>query len=1674
MNEPRSAPETVGEGGFVFSPRREAAAAGLWDAHADDARVAAQVYYARLGRTTEVPARGRLHHELARICELVLGDLDTAAEQYTHALTALPEHLPSIVGARRVAMVQRRYDDVVKLFERELHLTSDRGTRAALLLAQGRVLEDRLLQPQRARQAYAAAIDLSDPDPGLWHAIAQVDTQTSSWVALDRAYEAAANTLAADPGLRASILCQRARLKELRGNDVDAAAQLYDQAFELDPAAPGVVSALERLFARRGRWRELVTLLEREASLVDDLASRALVLHRCALVWLERLGDRESARGVLERASTLGPQQAVILETLARVYEDGGHWPEFAQTIGVLVDLTDDPQQRLGLLHRLGMVCLDALGDDDSAMEAFEEVLTLDPGHVPALRALAPLYAKAGRHESLVAMHQREAAAARDPRRRATAHARAAEILERTSKIPEAMAEHEHALALAPDLLPSFEALVRLYGRTSRHAETVELYERHLERVDIERRISYLFAIGDLARVALADPEQAEHAYRRILELRPDHLGAIHALGRVGLSAERWRTVIEALELEAHLVRDPGQRADLLHRAGEILDEKLGRREEALSRLKSVLSIDGHHVATLATLGRIYHGERRWPDLADIYERELAVATEATSQVILLHRLAELHARQLGSVDRAIELLRRALTTDSHHAPSVQLLTRILRARGAWRELATLAELERDGFRDPSSRALASFQLGRIHEDHLDDLVAAERCYLQAVELRPGYRAAADALARARTELGHFAELAAELERDAATLADRRLAVATLYRAGEVARDHINDVARARRAFERVLSLEPRHIGALVALEAIYRLQGDREALGLLHATQADTFVEPAAKIMALVERVRVLDMAEPSDDLDANDTAARARVDAWSTVLSLRARDRLALDGLEREALAHGDPAALATIDGMLAEAASDPLLCAAYLTRRGEALEASGGPQALDVYREALVLDPENLGALRGLGRLAELLGDAEAVIEAAMREAAVAKSPAEAADAYVRAGTTRLEQQGDRTAAIAAFDQALAAWPDHVDAATQLSSTMRTTGQLAKLADRLGRAATTARTPDRQRSLWLEVARLQAYDLDNLGGAIASLQRLLDKHPDDVAALVEVARLHLGDRRATEALPLLRRALDLADGPEVVEVHELLAAASVDSGDHAAAFSHYEQALVHGADEADILARVVTLQLDGGLFGAAVDSATRLRSVAKDDVTIAAADVALSRAHVGAKHIEPAIAALADAIAIEGSGGIAHSELSAIATTPEHWQLYLAQLREHLDDSGERRASLVLEIARVTHERLDDVDGARTTLIEGLRTTGSDPALRFELAKFLRVGTRYAEAIDQLQLVLMDDVFRIEAWRALAQNYDELSQPRARAIANSALGVFEVATTAEREDILTYKSRIEAIRPGSLAGDATADLHVARDQQAPSAALLASIVEALAKVRPGDLARWGVTGRDKLVARPDGVRALVDRIAAIFGVDDFDVYSHSVADRGVFVENLSRPAMLVPTWLAEVSVGQQAFAITQAIVNIARGTFTVDLFVPRELELLLVAAARSQVPGFGDKVAATDVLDDHARTISKAVGRKRRRAFEIAAGAYATGRHPDTLTLVHWIRQSARRIALVVADDLPSAVAATARAENVTKTGIAAVRASPVIADLLKLWSSRPAMMLRHSCGMFTPGA
>jgi tetratricopeptide (TPR) repeat protein len=791
--------------------------------------------------------------------------------------------------------------------------------------------------------------------------------------------------------------------------------------------------------------------------------------------------------------------------------------------------------------------------------------------------------------------------------------------------------------------------------------------------------------------------------------------------------------------------------------------------------------------------------------------------------------------------------------------------------------------------------------------------------------------------------------------------------------------------------------------------------------------------------------------------------------IDCYTQVLGNRPRDRIALEGLERLAMTAHDPRILADVEARLAQAAADPELQSAYLTRQAEALETSGQPQALDVYRRAMELDDKNRGALRGLKRLAEVLGNGKAMVEAAEREAALARQPEEAANAWVRAGVVHVDHLDDREAAVGAFEQALALWPDHAEAAERLRELLARRGDYEVLVERLTRAATDAKSDTRQSALWIEVSRLHAGELGNLGAALAALQRLLQSQPENADALFELSELLIGDRRHADALPLLERCIKAAPPVELRRrAHAMAARCYEQVGNAKQAFRNYERALEMGSDDRELLERVVGLQMKEKVYPAAIDTATRLVQIARSDGERVQGLILLADAKAGAGATEDAVELLAEAIAIEGLGGRARTRLARVADSPAAWGRYADALRALLErraGTGLEPAAIYLEIAKVEHERLENVEQALGTLIEGLHACNSDPVLRFELAKRLREIGRNDDAIEQFQYLLMDRVTHAEGWRALAQALGDTGRTRERQMALMAVVVLEGPGAEEAAELRGWQPHTAAIAPRALVPGMLGELFVARERQEPAAGVLAALGEGLGKVRPIDLARWGVTRRD---AMPRGtehpMRPLIDRLCALFGFDDFDVWLHHTPDAGVIVEPTPKPTVLVPAWLGELGLSGQVFVLARAVFNLARGVHPIDAFSPREIEVLLAASGRSVVPAYGEGVAARDILDERQRLILKGLPRRRRDQYKAACALLARSPAQDLGTFVQWAHQTARRVALVVADDLLGSLDALRRTDEIGDGP-----ASPIVADLLKVWVSKPAMDLRRRVGL-----
>lgn len=1641
---------------------RERAASGASPKEA--ATALAEEWKAELEATTDPARRARLAYELGRLFEGPLREPKEARARYAAALELRPDHLPSLRGARRLALATKRWRDALPLFDAEARVTAEPERKAALLLAKGRLLEDALGEPDAARRAYATAAELARGDASVLEALAQRDRATRDWRGLERTLEREANAVGDDPRHRAALIVERARLLEHREQRVDAAIELYETALELDPHASGALDALERLCHQQRRWRELIGALRRRAAQSEDPAERALALYRVGKLQAERLGNREEALAALEAAAKAQPGDPLVLEELAALHERAERWERLVGVLGALAEAADAPGEALALHARIGGLLDARLGRPAQAREAFERALALDPTHPPTLQALARLYTAAEAWDALVAMHLGEAEHARDETRRAAAHARAAEVLERHRGAPEeAIAHHERALSLHPGYAPSFKALTRLYAEAGAHRALVELHERALEQAaEPAAAIAHLFKIGAIYEDALGEHGPAAQTYRRILALDAEHLGALHALQRATERAGRHAELVEALEREAELRTDDAPVVDLLQRAAEVLDARLGDTDGAMRRYRRVLEIDPGYAPALAGLGRLYHRTGRWEDLLELHEQQLEQDPKGPGAPALLHAMGQLCEKRIGDEPRAIECYKRALDVDARHRPSLTALSRRLAARRDFAALVPVLELELEGLSDPRAKARAAYRLGELHEQHLEAPDRAAAAYETALAAVPDFAPARQALARLRGAQGAWRRLVDQLEQEAARSGGAE-AAAQLARAGALWATALDEPRRAVDCFERALALEPRHLASLLALERLYRKLSRRNALAGIYATLARLLTDPAARVAALRELARLT---------EARGERGAALQEIHEAILALAPDDPAALEALERLALERGDRALLARVDERLVRQAGDAKVAAAYQTRLAESLEAADDPGALDAYRAALASDPENVAAARGLARTAARRGDPAARAEAHRREAELAPDPQKAARLLVQAARVAQRDLKDERRALADYERALERWPDDADAAAGLGALLLAAGQAARAADRLARAAGAAASADRVAALWMEVARLRAERLDDVSGALDALARVLEGSPAHVPTLRRMAELHERQGRWSEAAELLAKVVSLGPDAALLRDAHLRLARLWDErlDDPARARVSLQAVLSLEADHPEALSRLARLSARTGDPERAVQTLRRLVDAAPDPARKASALVDLSRLHEEQGDDEAAREAALEALALEGPGGAGATRHRELVAGADDWIAHADALRGWLEGARDplARREARLEIARIQGEALERPERAVEALEAAVREQPTDRELRRILAVELRRAGRTDASAAELRRLLDEHASQAALWRELAATLRAAGDEDGARRALAPLALLGEATADEARELARREPRPGTALSAALDAAVLEAIYPGR-RAAALAALLRHVTPGVGKLYPPDLDGYGLSSRDRIGPRStEPLRQLADRVAAIFGVEDFHLYLHRSRGRGPGLELSDPPAILVPAALGDQTEAHRVFVLARALANLAVGLHAVDKLTPRELEIVLAGISRRVAPGFGAGLTSEEILDDIGKRLYKALPRRARKEVDDLATAYVSGDEVSLADFAEAVATSANRVALLVCDDLGAAVESLQRTErDLSELSGPALLRHPTIARLLRFWIAPDADALRRRC-------
>jgi tetratricopeptide (TPR) repeat protein len=888
-----------------------------------------------------------------------------------------------------------------------------------------------------------------------------------------------------------AYLRRAAEVFDARVGDADRAIEIYLALASDDPAEASYELALERLRLQAGQFAPLVAQLEAAAKLRP--AARAVPLRRAAALAESRLGDLDTAAR-LRRESLTSEQDLPGHEDLARLYRRQGDRTRLSQAYRKIAQLCQSAgEDRSAAVYLCAAGSIDlGLGHVREAEDAFRDAARRAPHDVHARAALATLYRRGSRWRELAEVLEQLTGLAQHEALRAQALRELGRIT--AGKLGDqrgARAYLERALELQPQDAGALHALAELCGDSGDWSQAVALRQRAVDALaGSVRAAAVLLEIGDIEERHRKDDDAARRAYERALDIDESSVEALRALAQLHRKGKRSHDLLSVLRRELDLVEDPQRRLALFLEIARHADSAENDAAASLDGYRAALAIDPANAPALAGLERLARRDGRW----------------------------DLLAQCLRAAPRTLR--------------NARALAEALEKSAAWAELADVRKSELELTEEPREAVRVAQGLAQLYEEKLKDVDGAARYYRRAAELDGQDSRPLHALARMFEQHGRWAELTDVLERELALLPaegkrDEKLTL--LQRIGELRRDKLDRWAEAGHAYEGVLELDERHLGALTALEDIYARMGrDADLLRVLERKAGAVEGTARAELYG-----RIADLRERRGDADASMNALReAFVADPANRNTFTALERLCY---KRERW-HDVMQLYDTAIGLIESGASRAYRLGDLYARRGQIqLQYLGqAGEAAASYLRVIELDPDNDTALKFLESIFSQNGDWQGLIAAYEKRAELTSDDDRRLETLRRAARVAAAKRKDPAEAARIYERILEVDPADGEALDALEKYYEKQQDWDKLVSVLTMRLATAGAGDAAVAMLTRIAQICEEGLRDENRAIDHYRRILEIAPGNKDALDALGRIYESTEKWAEFVDITRRQI------------------------------------------------------------------------------------------------------------------------------------------------------------------------------------------------------------------------------------------------------------------------------------------------------------------------------------------------------------------------------------------------------------------------------------------------------------------------------------------------------------------------------------------------------------
>ena len=360
------------------------------------------VYARKVDLVADPDEKKRIYYQVGAVYERELADVPSSIDTYGKILELDPDDMQALSRLDVLYEQSQNWNELLSVLTREAEMTGDPSEATSFQYRIAELYEKHLDDVSRAVELYREILTTApdheptiraleglksgDRDPlGAAAVLEPIYESMSDWPRLISVHEVQVQHTT-DPFQKVDLLHRIARLYEDALDNHAAAFDTYARALALDNGNENTLQNLERLAMVVNRWPHVAALYDAELDKLVDAPERFVELGlRTAQIFEVQLEDVDSAILRYRRVLEVDAENQAAIKSLDRLFVQTERWSDLAAILARESEIGSSPDEILELKYRLGQVHQARLGDLDSAIAAYREVLNAAPEHAQTL-----------------------------------------------------------------------------------------------------------------------------------------------------------------------------------------------------------------------------------------------------------------------------------------------------------------------------------------------------------------------------------------------------------------------------------------------------------------------------------------------------------------------------------------------------------------------------------------------------------------------------------------------------------------------------------------------------------------------------------------------------------------------------------------------------------------------------------------------------------------------------------------------------------------------------------------------------------------------------------------------------------------------------------------------------------------------------------------------------------------------------------------------------------------------------------------------------------------------------------------------------------------------------------------------------------------------------------------